>query len=150
MKKILIILAVALAVPGVALANGSNPNHGKHTGQGTHSNQSHAAPKVLYVLKGTLSGYSAYDSSSSTNGSITIDVTRANRHGHALKGQTLTFPVSATTRIVLRHGATSISDDDRGIVKVKAPKKIAAADLATTLQAMAARQVIDQQPPKSG
>jgi hypothetical protein len=150
MKRGIVFLVAALAVPGVALAKAPHPSPGKHTGQGTHASHSHAAPKVLYVLKGTLSAYGAYDSSSSTSGSITIDVTRANRHGHALKGQTLTFPVSATTRIVLRHGATSISDDDRGIVKVKAPKKIAAADLASTLQAVAARQVIDQQPPESG
>ncbi len=142
MKKALVILAVALAVPGVALAN-----NGK---KGTHSNHSHAAPKVMYVLKGTLSGYTPYDASTSTNGSITIVVKHSNRHGRALKGMTLTFAVSANTKIVLRNGVTSITDGDRGIVKIRALKNIPAADLAATLQAIPAWQVIDHGAPSPG
>lgn len=136
MKKMLLLAIAALMIPGVALAKG-NPGHGG-------GSKSHSAPKVLYVLKGTLSGYSAYDSTTSTPGSITILVSRANYHGHALKGQTLTFPTDAKTKIVLENGATTVTDNDRGIVKVKAAKKIAAADLASTLQTSSAKQVVDQ------
>src|SRR5439155_21511356 len=80
---------------------------------------------VKYVLKGDLSGYSAYDSATSTNGSITIDVKRANRHGRALKGMSLTFTgeVASTTKIVLRDGVTVVTDGDRGLVKVRAPRE---------------------------
>jgi len=141
MKKVIALLAVALLVPSVALAKG---NPGTHGGKG----KGHA-PKVTYVLKGTLSGYTAYDASSSTNGSITIAVSRANYHGKALKGQTLTFPVDGKTKITLDKGVTAISDGDRGIVKVRAAKKIAAADLASTLQASSASHVIDQGAPSS-
>lgn len=137
MKKLLLLAIAALMIPGVALAKG-NPGHG---GSGTKGK---SAPKVMYVLKGTLSGYSAYDSSTSTPGSITIVVSRANRHGAALKGQTLTFPTDANTRISLQNGVTTISDNDKGIVKIKAPKRIAAADLASTLQTYDAKQVVDQ------
>ncbi len=150
MKRTVVLLVAALALPGVALAKAPHPNHGKHKGQGAHTNHSHAAPKVVYILKGTLSGYAAYDSATSTDGSITIDVKHANRHARALKTLTLTFSVSAKTKIVLHNGTTSISDGDRGIVKIRALKKIAPADLASTLQAVTARQVIDQGAPKSG
>lgn len=141
MKRALIFVVAALMVPGVALAKG-NPGHGG--GNGHKGGKS--APKVNYVLKGTLSGYTAYDSSSSTAGSITIAVTAANHHGNALKGQTLTFPVDAHTKISLESGVTTIADNDNGIVKVRAPKKIDAASLATTLQTYSARQVVDQGP----
>lgn len=145
MKKALLLVIVALAVPSVALAGG-NPGHGKG---GTNGHGSKAAPKVMYVLKGTLSGYTAYNSSTSTNGSITIAVTRANHHGKALKGQTLTFPVDSKTKVVLRNGATAVTDGDKGIVKIRAAKKIAAADLASTLQGTAAKQIVDQGAPSS-
>jgi hypothetical protein len=137
MKKVLLLATAALMIPGVAFAKG-NPGHG---GPGTHGK---SAPKVLYVLKGTLSGYSAYNSTASTNGSITIVVSRANYHGKALKGQTLSFPVDSKTRISLENGVTTVTDGDKGIVKIKAPKRIAAADLASTLQTYSARQVVDQ------
>ncbi len=59
---------------------------------------------------------------------------------------TLTFPVAPTTKISLENGVSAIADGDRGIVKIRAPKRIAAADLAATLQAIAARQIIDKGP----
>lgn len=135
MKKALFFAIAALLVPGVALAKGKPP-----TGPGSHGK---SAPKVLYILKGTLSGYTAF-SAPSTNGSITIVVSRANYHGKALKGQTLTFPVDAKTKVVFPNGATTITDGDKGIVKVRAPKRIAAADLASTLQTFSAKQIVDQ------
>ena len=71
---------------------------------------------------------------------VTITVKSANYHGKALKGQTLTFAVDAKTKVKV----SAIKDGDKGIVKIRAAKRIAAADLAATLQAAAARQVIDQ------
>lgn len=133
MKRALLILIAALLIPGAALAKGK---------PGTGPGKSKGAPKVVYVLKGKLSGYSAYNAPN--NGSITIVVSKANYHGKALKGQTLTFPLDAKSKITLENGVTTITDGDTGIVKVRAPKKIAAADLATTLQSIPARQVVDQ------
>jgi hypothetical protein len=135
MKKgiLLAVVAALMVTPAAAMAKG--PGHG---GKG--------APKVMYVLKGTLSSYSPYDSVTPANGSITITVTHANHHGNSLKGQVLTFPVDANTTVSLENGVTAIADGDNGMVKVKAAKNIAPADLAATLQATPARQVVDQGP----
>lgn len=151
MRKAIVLTAaaLALAIPtGVAFAGG-NPGHGKGGG-GSNGGGSKAAPKVVYLLKGKLSAYSPYNSSASQNGTITIAVSASNYHGKALKGQSLTFPVGATTKVTLHDGVTTITDNDKGIVKVKAAKKIAAADLVTTLEATAAKQIIDQQGSTSG
>ncbi len=140
MRKLIVLLVVALAIPtSVAVAKGKPASPGK------------SAPKVLYILKGTLSGYTAFDSSTSTNGSITILVNRSNRHGKALKGQTLTFTgqVTVSTKVRLHDGATTISDGDRGIVKVRALKRIDPSALMSTLESTPVRQIIDQGPPRS-
>jgi hypothetical protein len=138
---ILVVAALTLGLSTSAALAGGNPGHGK----GGSNGGGKGAPKVVYVLKGKLSAYTPYNSSTSTNGSITIAVSQANYHGKSLKGQTLTFPVDANTKVSLPDGVTTITDNDQGIVKVKAAKKIAAADLATTLQATAAKQIVDQQ-----
>lgn len=143
MKKVLPLMIVALLIPGVALAKGPKP------GKGPGYNNGKA--KVLYVLKGKLSAYSPYDSTSSTNGSITIDVSRANRHGRALKGMQLVFTgeIASGTRITLRDGVTAIADNDKGLVKVRAPrepKSMSGSDLAAILTTLAVRQVVDQGP----
>lgn len=132
MKKAILLAVVSalLITPAAAMAKGTPGGH--------------SAPKVMYVFKGTLSNYTAYDSGTQTPGSITIVVTSANKHGKSLKGQTLTFPVGATTTISLENGVTAIANGDTGIVKIKAAKKIAPADLASTLQATTASQVVDQ------
>jgi hypothetical protein len=140
MKKLLPFVIAALVIPSVALAKGKPPTAGTHTNQGK--------AKVQYILKGTLSAYSAF-AAPSTNGSITIDVTRANRHGRALKGMSLTFAgmVTSSTRIVLRDGVTLIADGDRGIVKVRAPKEprdMSGSDLAAVLTALPVRHIVDQ------
>jgi hypothetical protein len=132
MKKALILVIAALAIPGVALAAGHTPTRGGKS-----------APKVMYVLKGKLSGYQAYNSVGPVTGSITIVVSHANYHGRALKGDTLTFPVGANTRVTLDNGAP-IADNDRGVVTVRAPKRIAAADLDSMLQTYTARHIVDQ------
>jgi hypothetical protein len=143
MKKVLPLMIAALLIPGAALAKGPNPATGPNT--------NHGKANVKYVLKGKLSGYLAYDSSTSTNGNITIDVSHANRHGRALKGMSLTFKgeVTSTTKIRLADGVSVIADNDLGIVKVRAPrepKSMSGSDLAAILTALPVRQVIDQGP----
>lgn len=136
MKKVLLLVLAALMIPSVALAT-NPPQHPTHP------------PKVMYILRGALSGYHAYDSVTPANGSITILVKYANYHGRALKGQSLTFPVTANTRVSLGDGVTAIADGDRGIVKIRAYRRIPAADLAATLQASNARQIVDHGAPSS-
>lgn len=130
MRKLLVFLALALAVPSLALA-AKPPAPGK-------------TPQVMYVLKGTLTAYTP--ANGATNGSVSILVKAANHHGASLKAQTLTFPVSSLTKVVTPGGA-ALTLNDKGIVKVRGPKKIGATDnLATVLQALTGFQVIDQGP----
>jgi hypothetical protein len=142
-KRVLPFVIFALVIPGVALAK-SNPN------KGTHPN--HGKAKVQYILKGQLSGFTAFDSSTSTNGSITIAVTHSNRHGRVLKGLpplTFTGMVTSSTKVVLGDGVTLITDNDLGVVKVRAPKQpktVSGTDLAALLTGMPVRQIIDQGP----
>lgn len=140
MKKLLPFVIAALMIPGVALAKGPKPDKGGPA--------NHGKAKVQYVLKGTLSASTPFDSSTSTNGSITIDVMHSNRHGRALVGQSLTFSgeVASNTKVVLPDGVTVITDGDRGIVKLRAPKEpkdINASDLAAILTVLPVRQIID-------
>ena len=107
MKKAIVLLAVALAIPtSVALAKGP----------GTHGKSN---PRVMYVLKGTLSSYTA--ATADAPGSISITVNHSNYHGRALKGLTLPFPTTMQTRVTFRHGATQITDGAKGMLKFKAP-----------------------------
>jgi hypothetical protein len=134
MKRAIIFLVVALALPTTAaLAKGPPSSPGK------------SAPKVLYILKGQLSAYAPYDSSTSTNGQISITIKHSNYHARALKTKTLTFAVTAKTRVTFRNGTTVDQiDGAKGIVTVRAPKRIAPADLEATLQTYPARHVIVQ------
>ena len=141
MKKVLPFAVAALMIPSVALAKAPSSHSGTHT--------NHGKAKVMYVLKGTLSAYTAYDSSTSTNGSITIAVTHSNRHGKALVGSSLSFTgmVVSNTKVVLADGVTVIADGDSGIVKLRAPKEpkdVSASDLAAALTALPVKHVIDQ------
>jgi hypothetical protein len=132
MRKITVLAALALLVPAAAFAAGKPGNPGKSQQAGAH-----AAPKVMFVLKGTLTAYTA--ANGSTDGSVTIVVKSANHHGASLKGQTLQIPVSASTKIVGTFAA-----NDNGIVKVRAASRTAAAALVAALEAAKAWQVIDQ------
>jgi hypothetical protein len=135
MRKLLLLAAVvSVAVPATALA--AKPPHPTQA-----KNLSHA-PQVLYVLSGKLTAYTA--ANGSTNGSVSITVSAANHSRAALKGMTLSFPVSAATKIVLHKGA-AIAANDRGMVKVRGAKTLD----ATVLQAAVAKQVIDQGAAKS-
>ncbi len=140
MKKALLLVLAALVIPSAALA--APPTH--------HGPK---APKVVYRLSGTLSNYTAYDSATPANGTITILVKHANkgmggRPLRALKGQTLTFPVDANSKIFLAQGVTAITNGDRGGITLRAAKRIAPADLAATLQLSSAKQIHDNGVPK--
>ena len=135
MRKLPVILALALAVPGLALA-------AKPPAPGNSQSSHRKAPQVMYVLRGTLTAYTAADGA--TNGSASLLVKSANHHGASLKTQTLTFAVSSSTKVVTKDGA-AVTVNDNGVVKVRGPKKVGATDnLATVLQALTAKQVIDQ------
>ena len=144
MKKVLPFAIAALMIPSVALAKGP-------TSKAPQGN--HGKANVKYILKGDLSGYSAYDSATSTNGSITINVMHSNRHGRVLNGTgtplTFTGMVTSSTKVVLADGVTVMADNDNGVVKVRAPKQpkgMSAADLAAVLTGMPVRQIIDKGP----
>ncbi len=137
MRKLILLLVVALvALPGGALA--AKPPKPENAAKADHGSHGKRPKMITFVLKGTLSKFTAAEGT--TNGSVTILVKRANHHGKALRNATLTFVVDAKTKVVL-NGATKIADGDRGMVKVRAPKRSDAA----ALQALPARMVIDQQ-----
>jgi hypothetical protein len=126
----LVLVVLALTIPtGVALAKGQPPAPGK------------SAPKVTYILKGTLSNFTA--ASSTANGSVTITVNHSNYHAHALVGQTLTFAIAMTTPTNLMGG--TIADGAHGIVKFRAPLRQSNTTLMASLTAstpMTASQII--------
>jgi hypothetical protein len=146
MKKLLPFVIVALMIPGVALAKGKPPTAGTHT--------NHGKAHVMYVLKGMVYAFTAYDSATQTNGSITIDVKSSNRHGKLLDGQTgIQITVGPNTKIELENGVASIAaaqPGDLGMVKVRAPrlafKSATLADVQTALQNHAAHMVTDWGP----
>jgi hypothetical protein len=138
MKKLIVVLAVALLIPtSVAFAKAS-PTRGK------------SAPMVMYVLKGTFSSFQAA-SPTTGDGSISITVSHANRHGVALTklaGDTLSFTVGSNTQITFANGTTSLADGSLGMLKFKAPllRHASASTLDTVLPAKAkALHVIVQQ-----
>ena len=91
MKKAIVFLVVALAIPtSVAFAKATR-THGKSN------------PRVMYVLKGTLSSYQA--ATPTVDGSISITVNHSNYHGRLLKDQTLTF----STTIERRRSSTRMA-----------------------------------------
>jgi hypothetical protein len=97
---------------------------------------------VMYVVKGTLSNYTAATSGGA--GSISITVTHSNFHS-ALKGQTMTFSTDMKTKVNLPTGATTIADGSKGVLKFKAPlHRKGDTSLITTLTANAkALHIID-------
>jgi hypothetical protein len=145
MKKVLPFVLAALMIPSVALAKGPNPNAGTHT--------NHGKARVMYVLRGMVYAYTAYDSSTNTPGSITIDVNHSNRHGKLLVGQTITISTGANTKIRLLNGVTSVAaaqPGDRGTVKVRASrlafKSATLTDVQNALLNQPAHMVTDRGP----
>jgi hypothetical protein len=146
MKKLLPFVIAALMIPGVALAKGKPPT------AGTHAN--HGKAKVMYVLKGLIYNYTAFDSSTNTPGSLTIAVSHSNRHGKLLVGQPpLTVTIGPNTKVLLTNGVTSIAaaaPGDNGMVKIRASrlpfKSATVADVQNALTNQPAHQVIDWGP----
>jgi len=145
MKKLVPFVIAALMIPGVALAKGKPPTAGTHT--------NHGKAKVMYVLKGMIYGYAAFDSTTSTPGSITIVVNHSNRHGKLLVGQTISISTGANTKVLLQNGVTSIAataPGDVGMVKVRASrlafKSATLADVQNALLNQPAFQIIDSGP----
>jgi len=126
MRKVLVVLVAALLVPAAAVAKGKPTNPGS---------QSKAAPKVMYVLKGTLTAYTT--ASGTSNGLVTITVKSSNRHGASLKNLSLTFAVSSSTKVV-----GTFTANDNGIVKLRGAK--AGLGDPSTFSTLVAKQVIDQ------
>jgi hypothetical protein len=124
MKKVLPFVIAALMIPGVALAKGPNPNKG--------SQPNHGKAKVMYVLKGLLSNYVPFTPAAGGNpavpGSVDIVVLHANRHGKLLVSDPnnnplmVTITIGQNTKLRLKNGLTTITDGDRGAVRVRAAK----------------------------
>jgi hypothetical protein len=156
MRKLLFsIVVLSLAIPGFALAAkgkpgkpGTSTNVTTVTTNVTTTSASHskAAPKVMYVLKGTVTNYGA--ANGAVDGMVTLTVKSANRAGKNLtaylKSDSLTFAVSSATKIVL-HDGVAIANGDKVIVKVRGPK--AAAAFVTAAPTLKAFQVLDQGAP---
>jgi hypothetical protein len=152
-RKLIVVAALAsVSVPAAALAakpphpstpastNANSNANGTSTtdsssSAGTHSKSGSA--KVLFVLTGTLTGYSP--ASGDAPGLVSITVKSSNFEKTVLKGQTLAFGVGSGTKIVLHeHAAIAVGDD--GTVKVRATKMAA----VTTLDTLTASQVLDR------
>jgi len=148
MKKLLPFAIAALMIPSVALAKGPNPNAGAHT--------NHGKAKVMYVLKGMVYGYTAYDSATNTPGTLTIVVSHSNRHGRLLVGQTVPITLGANSKVLMENGVTSIAPalpGDSGMVKIRAPrmafKGATSVALQTALASQPAHMVMDWGAPSS-
>jgi hypothetical protein len=131
--------AAALAAQPTHPATPANSNANSHanatstTGASSQANSHASAAKVMFVLRGTLTAYTA--AIGTTNGSVSITVKSSNFESGSLKGLTLTFPVSSSTKVV-----GTFTANDNGIVKVRAAKNSS----SSTLQTLTAFQVIDQ------
>jgi hypothetical protein len=140
-KKLLVFAAMALVVPSLALA-AKPPSPG--TSAGTHGK---SAPKVMYVLKGTFSNFTA--ATATTNGTVTLTVTHSNFHAKTLvtaPPTALTINVSSKTKLVMHPDAHTISNGDHGVVELRAPLHPTATGLITAITTMptVAAVVIDQ------
>jgi hypothetical protein len=136
MKKAIVFLAVALALP-TSVAFAKSPHAGTKS-------KGKSNPMVMYVLKGTLTSYTP--ATSTGDGSVTIDVKHANFHKVILAGQSMTFDTTTNTRITFPNGATTLTAPAKGVLKFKAPlHRKGDTTLMTTLTANAkALHIIDQ------
>jgi len=129
LKPTVLLTTLALAVAPAALA--AKPTPPQHP---SGAGKPHA---VTYVLHGALSHFTP--ANGSTPGSIIVVVSASNHHGAALKGQALKFALSASSKVEF-DSDKQITDGERGLVQVRAPKNTD----ATTLQTLTPRMVIDQ------
>jgi hypothetical protein len=139
MRKLIVsVLLMGLVVPAVALAD-RPPSPGKSAQAPGHTgNAGKSAPQVLYVLRGTVTSFTP-------GTSIAITVLGANHFRSVLKTHSLTIPVNGSTRVVFDSDG-QLTSGETALVKVRAPKRISPADLATVtaaLQAHTAFQIVD-------
>jgi hypothetical protein len=135
-KIIAAVAAAALCAPVVAQAHGNG--HGNVNG---HGQRAVKAPKTANVIvKGTVV--------SVAGDVVTVDVKRANHHGHALVGQQVQLDVSAG-RVLVKDvngdGTRDVSDvaaGDRVVAQLRVPRG-STPDLT---QAFATRRLLDVGP----
>jgi hypothetical protein len=106
MKLKIAVLTVAAALLGAAAAFATPPaGKGPST---TPASTNAAKPTVMFVIHGKLTAYTA--ANGTTNGSVSLTVSGSNHAAKQLKGQTLTFVVSSSSKIVgtvtVGHNAT--------------------------------------------
>ena len=106
MKLKIAVLTVAAAALGASGALAAKPAHPTHPA--TPANTNAAKPTVMFVIHGKLTGYTA--ANGAINGSVSLTVSGSNHAAKQLKGQTLTFVVSSSSRVVgtvtVGHNAT--------------------------------------------
>jgi hypothetical protein len=122
-------LAAAPAHPGVAGAKNGPSATGAASATPAVSRPSCGrasarAKQVSYVLRGTLSDYTA--ATPAAAGGVTIKVLAGNCIARTFIGTSLTFALAPATRVHAR----SISDGDRGALVVRGAKQLDATALA--------------------
>jgi hypothetical protein len=143
-------VVAALAMPAAALGKGHGGHgkgaehaHGGGHGKGADHGQGGKHTRALN-LKGSVSAVG--------DGTVDVLVKKANHHGKALAGQTVTVDVSSA-RIVVRDvngdGARDLSDvavGDRVVVHAR----IAKGDTPDAAQPVVAKRLVDQGAARSG
>jgi hypothetical protein len=119
-------IAVIVALAALTVAVGTE---GASAARGMHR----STPTVLFVLRGKLGSFAP--ANGPTSGSIAITVKGSTYESKRLANVTLTFPVSATTKIV-----GTVTSGHLGIVKVRAAKNAS----ASSLGAIPPLEIIDQ------
>src|SRR5262249_60453944 len=74
-----------------------------------------AKPTVMFVLHGTLTGYTAVNGT--TNGSVSLTISGSNHVAKSLQKQTLTFVIAPSAKGQL-HNGPAIAAGGRAVVKV--------------------------------
>ena len=101
----------ALALPAAAGAKSENSGHGSKK----------AEKLATYELKGTVVGKG--------DGTVTVSITKANKHGRLLRGKEIVFDVSKArlhVRDVNKDGARDLNDvnaTDRAKVQARLPRR---------------------------
>jgi hypothetical protein len=95
----------------------------------------HANPQVTYVIQGHITQYIA--PARSLVGSISVIVLGSSRNAGRLNGMPLTCAVTDRTKLVLDRDG--LRTGEQAIVKIRAPKRLSAGDLAT----VSAFEIID-------
>jgi hypothetical protein len=144
MRHIAVIAALALAgIPAGALAakpshpvtpaNTNSNGNANGTSTTTSTTSDGSSVRVLFVLRGKVTSYTA-------GSSVVLTLMGANHERSALTpGASFTAMLDANTKLVLHDGA-AVAAGDMVVVKIRAAKNVAASTLSTT----AASRVVDQ------